>query len=95
MKIAVSVDKEGKVAPHLGRAETFFIYNYENGTVDFIEKRIGKGSYTDHIIDEILDCGAVISGQIGEGMIQNLDNLGIKAIIETEVPDPVKAIEKI
>lgn len=95
MKIAVNVDNEGNVAPHLGKAESFFIYKYENGVADFIEERAGKGSYTDHVIDEILDCDAVISARIGEGMIQNLDNLGVRAIIEPEILDPVEAIENI
>ncbi len=95
MKIAVNVDKKGNVAPHLGKAEKFYIYNYEKGVVKFIEERTGKGSYPEHIIDEILDCDVVIAAQIGEGMIETLENQGIKAIVKNKILDPVEIIENL
>ena len=95
MKIAVSVDEEGLIIPHLGKASWFKIYSKTGDSIEFIEEIETSGNHTNHIIDEINDCDVVISGQIGEGMIENLKSLGIKAIAITDTDDPIGAIERL
>ncbi|MGM0509109.1 MAG: NifB/NifX family molybdenum-iron cluster-binding protein [Fusobacteriota bacterium] len=94
MKIAVGVNRKGMVSPHLGRTKTFFIFEKNEDKIKFIDKRISTENHTNHIIEDIKDCNMVISGKIGQGMIENLEKMGIKAIVETEVYNPKKAAEK-
>lgn len=72
MKIAVSVDEMNNIAPHLGKCKIFNIYKKEGKKVALIDVIKTHGDYVDHVIEEILDCNVVISGQIGEGMIKSL-----------------------
>jgi predicted Fe-Mo cluster-binding NifX family protein len=93
MKIAVSIDKEGFIAPHLGKCKLFQIFIKEGDQIKFQEERETEGNHQNHIIDEIMDCDCVISAQIGDGMIENLKSLGIKPIVENVVLDPFEAVK--
>jgi len=95
MKVAVSVNELGEVIPHLGKCKIFYIFTMEDGKIEFIESRITDGNHQNHIIEDIKDCEVVISGQIGEGMIENLEKLGIKAVIEEEINEPVEAVSNL
>ncbi|GAB6098734.1 hypothetical protein JCM16358_06130 [Halanaerocella petrolearia] len=95
MKVAVSVNNEGEIIPHLGKCKLFKVFKKDDENIQFIEDRITDGNHQNHIIEDINDCDIVISGQIGKGMIKNLAQLGIEAIVEEETDDPIKAISKI
>lgn len=94
MKIAVSVDENGMVSGHLGRNKIFLIFDANESKVEFIDKRITDGRHENHIIEDIKDCTYVLSAQIGEGMVKNLANMGITAVVETEITNPRKAVKK-
>lgn len=95
MKIAVSINSNGMIAPHLGRSKLFFIFEKVEAKIKFLEKRESEKLNTDHIIEEITDCEYVISGKIGDGMIESLKTVGIKAVIEESILNPKKAVEKL
>jgi len=95
LKIAVSVDEMNNIAPHLGKCKIFNIYKKEGKKVELIEVIKTNGNYTDHVIEEILDCSVVISGQIGEGMIKSLRKRRIRPYIELETTEPLEAVNKI
>lgn len=95
MKIAVSVDEMNNIAKHLGKCKIFNIYKKEGKKVELIDVIKTHGDYTDHLIEEILDCNVVISGQIGEGMIKSLRKKRIRPYVELETIDPLEAVEKI
>lgn len=92
MKIAVSVDEEGNVAPHLGKCKLFHIYTKECNKIEFLEEIETDGNYQNHIIEDIADCDYVISAQIGEGMIENLKSLGIEPVVSVGF-SPVEAVK--
>ena len=92
MKIAVSINEEGLIAPHLGKCKLFQIFFREGNLIEFLEERETDGNHQNHIIDDIMDCDYVISAQIGEGMIENLKSLGIKPVVENKVSDPFEAV---
>ncbi|MFZ5965692.1 MAG: NifB/NifX family molybdenum-iron cluster-binding protein [Bacillota bacterium] len=95
MRIAVSVDDMNHIAAHLGRCKIFHIYGKEGDHVELLEVIKTAGVHTDHIIEEILDCHVVISGQIGEGMIRSLRKRKIRPYIELDTIDPMEAVKKI
>jgi len=95
LKVAVSINNSGIVAPHLGRAKMFFIFNKTKDEVRFLEKRLCTGQYHDHIIEDIKDCQAVISGKIGDGMAENLRKVGIQSFVIKDISNPKEAVEKI
>lgn len=95
MKVAVSINSNGMIAPHLGRTKLFFIFEKNGDKVKFLEKRESIKINNDHIIDEITDCKYVISGKIGDGMVESLKKDGIKAIIEEDTFNPKEAVEKL
>jgi predicted Fe-Mo cluster-binding NifX family protein len=94
MKIAVSVDKKGAIAPHLGKCKLFHIYKKEGNNIEFFEEIETDGNYQNHIIEDIMDCDYVISAQIGEGMIENLKSVGIEPVVSIGVSsiEAVKAL---
>ncbi len=94
MKIAVGVNDFGVVASHLGKTSRFFIFEVNGKEVEFLEMRDSNSDKSNHIIEEIKDCSGVISGSIGEGMLDNLKKNGITAVIESVITDPEKAVEK-
>lgn len=95
LKIAVSVDENNNIAAHLGKCRIFNIYTKEGKEVNLLEVIKTDGNYTNHIIEEILDCDVVISAQIGEGMIKSLRKRRIRPYVELDTFNPIEAIEKI
>ena len=95
MRIAVSVDGNEKISKHLGKCKTFLIFEKENENVNFGEVRTTDGNHQNHVIEDIKDCQYVISAKIGEGMVANLEKMGIKAVEESETDDPMEAVKKI
>lgn len=94
MKVAVSVNEEEQIAPHLGRCKIFYIFEVKE-EIQFMEMRVTDGKYHNHRIHAVMDCDAVISGQIGDGMKENLRELGIEPIVEWEESNPLKALAKL
>lgn len=95
MKVAVSINEEGKISSHLGKAKIFYVFEKINEKVKFLEKRTTEGNHTNHIIEDIKDCDVIISGKIGDGMFENLKKNGIKPIIEENISNPKEAVEKL
>lgn len=94
MKVAVSISDSGMVSSHLGKSKIFFVFSKEGDEVTFLERRVTDGNYQNHIIEDIKDCDAVISGKIGDGMVESLKKINIKAIVEENTADPMEAVEK-
>jgi predicted Fe-Mo cluster-binding NifX family protein len=94
MKVAVSVNEAGEIIDHLGQTELFHIYEKNGESVEFVEDRLTDGAHQNHLIEEIDDCKAVISGLMGPGMAEDLADLGLEAVEEKETVDPIEAIEK-
>lgn len=95
MKIAVSVGGDEKICPHLGKAKIFLVFVKEGNKVNFLEVRETEGNPQNHIISDIEDCQVVISGEIGEGMMNSLQKNGIKGVVEKETTDVMKAIQNL
>ncbi|WP_320047009.1 NifB/NifX family molybdenum-iron cluster-binding protein [uncultured Ilyobacter sp.] len=94
MKVAVSVNDSGMVSSHLGKSKIFLVFSKVGNEVAFLERRVTDGNHTNHIIEDIDDCDAVISGKIGDGMVESLKKINIKAIVEENIADPLEAVEK-
>ena len=95
MKIAVSIGETGTISSHLGKSKIFFIFSKDGEEIKFLERRLSEGNHTNHIIEDIKDCDVVISGKIGDGMIESLKKMGITAVVEEKVLDPMEAIAKL
>ena len=95
MKVAVSINEEGKISSHLGKAKIFYVFEKINEKVKFLQKRTTEGNHTNHIIEDIKDCDVIISGKIGDGMFENLKKNGIKPIVEENISNPKEAVEKL
>lgn len=93
MKIAVGVNDSGMVSSHLGKTKIFLIFSKVGDEVAFLERRVTNGDHTNHIIDDINDCDAVISGKIGAGMVESLKKMMVKAVILEDIADPLEAVE--
>ncbi|WP_319202923.1 NifB/NifX family molybdenum-iron cluster-binding protein [uncultured Ilyobacter sp.] len=93
MKIAVGVNDAGMIASHLGKTKIFLIFSKVGDEVSFVERRVTDGQHTNHIIDDINDCDAVISGKIGAGMVESLKKISIEAVIQEDIADPFEAVE--
>jgi len=97
MKIAVSVDEEGLIAPHLGKCKLFHVFFKDGDLIELLEERKTEGNYQNHVIEDIMDCDYVISAQIGEGMLENLknmgNNMGIIPVVEEKISDPFEAVK--
>lgn len=97
--------KTGKVVDlHFGHATEFYIYDYENDSATFIEKRSveqycnGKEDYDEEIskfektMSALTDCNGVISLRIGNSPTNKLKSKGIEVFMSC---DEVKsAVEK-
>lgn len=95
VKVAVSVNEAGEIIPHLGKSKIFHVFFKHENQVEFVENRVTDGNHQNHIIEDIKDCETVISGKIGEGMIESLQEMGIEAVVETEIVDPIEAVKKL
>ena len=95
MKVAISVNQAGKIVNHLGKAKIFSIYQKNGAEIEFIEERVTDGNHQNHIIEDIKDCDVVISGKIGQGMVESLAEIGIEAMVEDKLDDPVEVLNKI
>ena len=95
MKVAISVNQAGKIVSHLGKAKLFAIYEKDRDDIKFIEERVTDGNHQNHIIEDIKDCDVVISGKIGQGMVGSLAEIGIDAMVEDKLDDPVEVLNKI
>jgi predicted Fe-Mo cluster-binding NifX family protein len=97
MLIAVGVDREDKIAPHLGKTELFMIFDRKGERVKFMEmrKRTLVSKEHDNLIEDIKDCKFVIAENIGPGMTDRLIDAGISPIRENRTKDPVYAVKLI
>jgi len=99
MKIAVSINNFGMISPHLGRSNLFYIFSKVGNEVEFLETRKRKSNLEtvmeNDLIENIKDCDMIISGKIGNNMMEQLKNKGIKTIVEEKTFDPLEAIKKI
>lgn len=95
MRVAVSVNEDEMIASHLGRCRTFYVFNKEEQDIKFVEMRSASGEGKEHFIPALQDCSVIISGQIGEGMIQGLAEAGIKAVVERTTTDPLEAVKRL
>ena len=97
MLIAVGVDREDKIAPHLGKTELFMIFDRKGERVKFMEmrKRTLVSKEHDNLIEDIKDCKFVIAENIGPGMTDRLIDAGISPISENRTKDPVYAVKLI
>lgn len=95
--IAVAVDNDDKIAPHLGKSEMFMIFDRKGERVKFIEMRKRKsfGSENENLVEDIRDCKFVIAENIGPGMFDRLTDAGIAPIRENRTKDPCYAIKLI
>lgn len=93
MLIAVGVDNEDKIAPHLGKTEMFMIFDRKGERVKFIEMRKRKSCENENLIDDIKDCKFVIAENIGPGMCDRLTDAGIAVVRENRTKDPSYAVK--
>ena len=104
LRFAVA-SKTGKVVDlHFGHATEFYIYDFKNGSVTFIEKRNveqycnGKEVCDDEInkfqkvINIVDDCNGIIALRIGDGPTNKLKDRGIDVFMTCEKTDI--AVEK-
>lgn len=89
-KFAISSKSGMNIDQHFGHTEEFYIYDYCEGEVKFVEKRnvnkycAGTEECSEHedkiikIIKTIEDCNAVLTLRVGFEPIRNLENHGIK-----------------
>lgn len=95
MLIAVGVDENDQVSPHLGKTKLFMIFDRVKDDVKFVEMRKSSGEHKDHMIEDIKDCKFIISGQMGNGMFDNLQLMGITPVIETRTKNPIEAVRRL
>lgn len=93
--IAVAVDNDDKIAPHLGKSEMFMIFDRKGERVKFIEMRKRKKCEHENLVEDIKDCKFVIAENIGPGMFDRLTDAGIAPIRENRTKDPCYAIKLI
>ena len=93
--IAVAVDNDDKIAPHLGKSEMFMIFDRKGERVKFIEMRKRKNCEHENLVEDIRDCKFVIAENIGPGMFDRLADAGIAPIRENRTKDPCYAIKLI
>lgn len=94
MLIAVGVNEFGMITAHLGKTDKFYIFELKGEVIEFIEERNSESDKSEHIIKEINDCSAVISGGIGGGMAEGLKKGNIIPVVERGIIDPKSAIKK-
>ena len=92
VKFAVASKSGINVDLHFGKADEFYIYNFENGEVRFLEKRnvdkfcSGSEECDDHdsriekIVSAIEDCKVVLAMRIGSSPMMKLNDKGITAV---------------
>jgi nitrogen fixation protein NifX len=89
MKIAVASSDGVVINTHFGRADSFYIYERQEGTIRLLEQRKGKPfcHFGEHEEDQLLDavelladCAKVYVLQIGKGAEEALRSRGIRAV---------------
>lgn len=103
MKIAVASTDGKNVDLHLGKAKTLFIYQYENGKIELIEKRNAKiipdkKHQWKETLKIIKDCDAIICQQAGMNGKYGIEKEGIKLVennglVENVLNDYIKHYE--
>ena len=97
MKIAVASQNRREITDHTGRCRKFWIYEIENGTIaskELLElpKEQSFHDSSPHEPSPLDDVQVLITGGMGTGLIRRLENMGIEALITTEI-NPDKAVE--
>ena len=85
MLIAVGVDNEDKIAPHLGKTELFMIFTRKGERVKFVEmrKRTLVSKEHDNLIEDIKDCKFVIAENISLSLASRFLNSSFDVIIRS------------
>jgi predicted Fe-Mo cluster-binding NifX family protein len=90
MKIAVASSDGIVINAHFGKADSFYIYDYQGEVIRLIEKRIGKPfcHFGEHdetkltdAVELLADCAKVYVLQIGKGAEEALFARGIQTVI--------------
>ena len=97
MKIAVASQNRREITDHNGRCRKFWIYEVDNGTIaskELLElpKEQSFHDSSPHEPSPLDDVQVLIAGGMGTGLIRRLENMGIEALITTEI-NPDKAVE--
>lgn len=83
-RVAVASSDGKQIDLHFGEANTFFIYDIENGSFTFIEKRsimrtlCHSEAEFDRVSMFLKDCGAVLVSRIGPGAARTLLQSGLR-----------------
>jgi predicted Fe-Mo cluster-binding NifX family protein len=98
MKIAVASMDGREVSGHLGHCPNFLVFEIEGEAVKQVEKRTlggDGGCQCQHggLFSLLGDCQAIISGGMGQGLVQMLQSHGIEPVMTDEAVAE-KAIEK-
>lgn len=88
MMVAVAASDDEKYVEHFGRAQKFFIYDFDGKNIEFMEIRESlKVPEEKHqwgkSLDVIEDCDVVICAQIGMNAKPGLKRMG-KTVVEDE-----------
>lgn len=85
MKIVVASSNGENVDLHLGKANSLYVYEFDDNGLDFIEIRhVDIDESSTHqgsiVLDAVKDCDVLISQQYGFKSKMNADDLGIKLV---------------
>jgi len=101
IRVAVAEEeKEDVLAPRLGRAVKFALFDLRGGEVRGPSYRVrhdNPGEACDHhaeLAALLYDCQAVIAGSVGRHMAQRLQDLGIEAVATSERISPVRLVTR-
>lgn len=99
IRVAVAEEeKEDVLAPRLGRAVKFALFDLRGGEVRgpfFRVRHDNPGEACDHhaeLATLLHDCHAVIAGAVGRHIAQRLQDLGIEAVATSEKFSPVRLV---
>jgi predicted Fe-Mo cluster-binding NifX family protein len=105
IQVAVATKSGMLVDQHFGQVSEFYIYEYNNGSISFKERRPVQKycngnedcdtneNHMEEIIRTISDCRAVIAMRIGEAPKQKLGIKGIKVFTTCDIiEDSVKKV---
>ena len=101
IRVAVAEEeKEDVLAPRLGRAVKFALFDLRGGEVRGPSYRVrhdNPGESCDHhaeLAALLHDCQAVIAGSAGPHMTQRLQDLGIEVVATSERISPVRLVTR-
>lgn len=90
-KVAVASKDGISINLHFGHANAFWVYQFENGSFKFLEKRdvdkyclghIGDQQAMAKILQTVKDCKAVFSAKIGDKPVEKLEKISVASVSE-------------